>query len=846
MANETAKIDGNSRASMLGVTDDASAELRRLKVNPSTGRLLVDAAGSGVGDVVGPASSTDNAIARFDGTTGKLLQNSTVTIGDTGGISSTIASGGNTVALTLVQNDTVNNPRTVSLTSTSTGATLFIDPNANASVSTSTGGAVLIENTGNLGSALVIYSNAGASTSGARLLSLRADNVLFDQAVMAISNDGTGAALSINGTGGTGVGVTISTAGTGTNHSLGVNYTGTSATGAAGSFTSTNTAFTTLQISGHEFTHGTIKLSHVGDGISSDANAAGFSMDLQNSDAGTGTTAAQGFFLTSTTGGTTGPLIQFKNNMLALGGADLQVGIMYLSAGGNLGLGTPTAATPTEKLTLGLLGTGKPILMMAETTAPTATAGSGKLWYSSTDSQLHSMDDGGNDWLVQVVPLGADKGVRTAGTNFTTIQGALDDGGETIYVTDQTFTITSQLLLKSSSTKLNLSGGAIIQNNGAVVTTLMAPNTTGLSRIEISGGKFLQTNATAQGIAFDLSDTPNLWMGRTRIEEYGTGIQILDAASASFYSSFRDIQMFNVNNGISLGGTQPNLNLWDNVRIRPKAGGAGTGINLVDTRGNTFLHCDVEPGAGLSAGITGIHLDATTRDNLFLGCWIENNATGVLIDALASNNVFIGGSITSNTTVDITDNGTDTVFWGVNRTGTKLYKVPRITDVLGNEIVIFSATASAVNELTIANAATAGSPTLSATGGDSNIDLLLLGKGTGGVLSNASVVAKTQAASPYTVLTTEVGRVFTNEGATASVTFSLPTAAAGLTYTFIVQDADGIVVDANTGDTIRISSEVSASSGNATSTDIGSMVTLVAINATEWFATATRGTWVVT
>ena len=36
------------------------------------------------GDVVGPASATDNAIARFDSTTGKLLQNSVVTIGDTG------------------------------------------------------------------------------------------------------------------------------------------------------------------------------------------------------------------------------------------------------------------------------------------------------------------------------------------------------------------------------------------------------------------------------------------------------------------------------------------------------------------------------------------------------------------------------------------------------------------------------------------------------------------------------------------------------------------------------------------------------------------------------------------
>jgi len=36
------------------------------------------------GDVVGPASATDNAIARFDSTTGKVIQNSTVTINDNG------------------------------------------------------------------------------------------------------------------------------------------------------------------------------------------------------------------------------------------------------------------------------------------------------------------------------------------------------------------------------------------------------------------------------------------------------------------------------------------------------------------------------------------------------------------------------------------------------------------------------------------------------------------------------------------------------------------------------------------------------------------------------------------
>jgi hypothetical protein len=39
---------------------------------------------SGSGDVVGPASSTDNALVRFDSTTGKLIQNSVATLTDTG------------------------------------------------------------------------------------------------------------------------------------------------------------------------------------------------------------------------------------------------------------------------------------------------------------------------------------------------------------------------------------------------------------------------------------------------------------------------------------------------------------------------------------------------------------------------------------------------------------------------------------------------------------------------------------------------------------------------------------------------------------------------------------------
>jgi hypothetical protein len=48
--------------------------------------VLFSGGGGGSGDVTGPASSTDNAITRFNGTTGKTIQNSAATLDDNGGI----------------------------------------------------------------------------------------------------------------------------------------------------------------------------------------------------------------------------------------------------------------------------------------------------------------------------------------------------------------------------------------------------------------------------------------------------------------------------------------------------------------------------------------------------------------------------------------------------------------------------------------------------------------------------------------------------------------------------------------------------------------------------------------
>lgn len=61
-----------------------------LTYDHGTGLISLEASGGGSGDVVGPASATDNAIARFDTTTGKLIQNSVVTIDDTGNMAGVV------------------------------------------------------------------------------------------------------------------------------------------------------------------------------------------------------------------------------------------------------------------------------------------------------------------------------------------------------------------------------------------------------------------------------------------------------------------------------------------------------------------------------------------------------------------------------------------------------------------------------------------------------------------------------------------------------------------------------------------------------------------------------------
>ena len=70
--------------------------------------------------------------------------------------------------------------------------------------------------------------------------------------------------------------------------------------------------------------------------------------------------------------------------------------------------------------------------------------------------------------------------------------------------------------------------------------------------------------------------------------------------------------------------------------------------------------------------------------------------------------------------------------------GKKLKIVGDVIDTNGNELLKVSATTSAVNEVTLANAATGGAPTLTASGDDTNIGFKLVAKGTGEITAKVN------------------------------------------------------------------------------------------------------------
>ena len=143
-------------------------------------------------------------------------------------------------------------------------------------------------------------------------------------------------------------------------------------------------------------------------------------------------------------------------------------------------------------------------------------------------------------------------------------------------------------------------------------------------------------------------------------------------------------------------GTTANTFISGQTTIASGAVAAGTDeLLLSDASASTFKRITVDDLISSAGGLTSVAADSTPQ----LGANLDTNSFNILID--------------------------DAHF---------------IADENGNEQIIFQTTSSAVNQIDVTNAASGNPPSISATGGDTNVNLQLTPKGSGVVVvdGNAS------------------------------------------------------------------------------------------------------------
>lgn len=168
--------------------------------------------------------------------------------------------------------------------------------------------------------------------------------------------------------------------------------------------------------------------------------------------------------------------------------------------------------------------------------------------------------------------------------------------------------------------------------------------------------------------------------------------------------------------------------------------GAGADVNYISLYSNVTT---VAPSIYASGSDTNVGLNITSKGTGSVTLWTGSLAREALIlanTASAVNEITITQAATGNAPL-IAASGETNVGLGLSSKGTG--SVTLWTGNAGREALILPNVASAVNEVTITQAITAVAPTIAASGGDTNIGLNIAAKGTAQVLNAGAIVGKT-------------------------------------------------------------------------------------------------------
>jgi len=125
-----------------------------------------------------------------------------------------------------------------------------------------------------------------------------------------------------------------------------------------------------------------------------------------------------------------------------------------------------------------------------------------------------------------------------------------------------------------------------------------------------------------------------------------------------------------------------------------------------------------------------------------------------------------------------------------------------ILDENSNEQIKFATTGSAVNEISVTNAATSNSPSLSATGGDSNIDLTISPKGTGRVTLGAGKIQ--QLAEKVTIAATGTTGTVNYDVITQAILYHTSASAGNFTVNFRGDGSTTLNAIMDTGESVTV------------------------------------------
>ena len=429
----------------------------------------INASGAAAGDVVGPGSSTDNAVARFDSTTGKIIQNSGVVINDSGEVTVGVWKGtevGLSYGGTGASSASQARGNILPSYSGNAGKILAVNVGATDAEWVAAGG------TGTVTSVDVSGGTTGLTTSGGPIT---AAGTITLAGTLAVGNGGTGqttAAAAITALTGT------QTSGyylrsNGTNAALAaiqaadVPTLNQNTTGSAGSVANALTAGTGISFSSGTTYNGSAAITINNSGVAAYPgagipNSTGSAWGTSYSTSGTGTVVAL-----ATSPSFTTPVLGTPTS------GDFSTGTFTwptfnqntsgTAAGLSATLAVGSGGTGATSLTVNnvVLGNGtSPVQLVAPGTTGNVLTSNGTTWASTAPA-------------AQTYP-GSGIAVST-GSAWTT---SLTAPSGTIVGTTDTQTLTNKTFTGYTETVYALSGTAIDPANGTIQTKTLGANTT--------------------------------------------------------------------------------------------------------------------------------------------------------------------------------------------------------------------------------------------------------------------------------------------------------------------------------------------------------------------------------